>query len=288
MSKLLDIIKEAEVKGEAIGHFNFSNLEGFWGIVRAADRVGRPVILGLSEGEGDFVGLDQAVALVRSIQGQVSVPVFLNADHFYSVEKVSQATTAGFDSVIFDAGEHSLDDNISKTKKAIDTVRQINPDIVTEGEIGYIGKSSKLLEEIPVDFIEKNYLTEPEEAKKFVLETGVDLLAPAVGNIHGMLKHSANPELDINRIKEIREMAGVPLVLHGGSGITKDNLISAIKAGVAVVHVNTEIRVAFRDAAKISLMENPGEIAPYKIMKSAVLAIEKVVEEKLRIFAGMV
>lgn len=288
MKSLLEVIKEAESRGEAVGHFNFSNLEGFWGIVRAADRVGRPVILGLSEGEGDFVGLDQAVALVRSIQDQISVPVFLNADHFYSVEKVTQATRAGFDSVIFDAGEHTLEENISQTKKAIEAVRQINPDIVTEGEIGYIGKSSKLLEEIPADFIEKNYLTDPDEAKKFVVETGVDLLAPAVGNIHGMLRHSANPELDIKRIRDIREACGVPLVLHGGSGITKANLTSAIQAGVAVVHVNTEIRVAFRDSAKISLMDNPDEIAPYKIMKPAVLAVEKVVEEKLRIFANMV
>lgn len=288
MKSLLEVIKEAEGQGEAIGHFNFSNLEGFWGIVKAAEKVGKPVILGLSEGEGDFVGLEQAVALVKSLEGKVSVPVFLNADHSYSIDRAVSAAQAGFDAVIFDGGEMELAENIKKTKQAIEEIKKINPNIISEGEIGYIGKSSKLLEEIPSDFIEKNHLTDPDEARQFVTETGVDLLAPAVGNIHGMLKHSANPELDIERIRKIRESAGVPLVLHGGSGITDQNLKDAIGAGISVVHVNTEIRTAFRDAVRLSMAENPEEVAPYKIMKPAVLAIEKVVEQKLRIFSKMI
>lgn len=288
MKSLLEVIKEAEEKGEAIGHFNFSNLEGFWAIVRAADEIGRPVILGLSEGEGNFVGLAQARALVDSVKKEISVPVFLNADHFYSMEKVEQAARAGFESVIFDGGELSFAENLEKTAQSVEAARKINPDIVVEGELGYIGKSSRLLDEIPEDFTAKNRPTDPYEAAEFVAKTGVDLLAPAVGNLHGMLKNSPNPNLDIELIRKIRQSAGVPLVLHGGSGITDDNLKEAIKAGMSVVHVNTEIRTVFRDTTKASLLENPDEVAPYKIMKPTVLAMQKKVADKLRIFSNMV
>ncbi len=157
--------------------------------------------------------------------------------------------------------------------------------MMVEGELGYIGTSSKLLDNIPDDVItEGDGLTTPDHATEFVTSTGVDLLAPAVGNIHGMLKHSHDPRLDIKRIEAIREMAGVPLVLHGGSGTVDEDFTSAIQAGVAIIHINTELRVAYRDALKLSLQEYPDEVAPYKILKPAVLAIEKVTANRLRLF----
>ena len=130
-------------------------------------------------------------------------------------------------------------------------------------------------------------LVKPEQAAEFVRQTGVQLFAPAVGNIHGMLKEQTDPALDIARIKLIREAAGVPLVLHGASGNTDDDLRRAIAAGVAVIHISTELRVAYRDALKRSLQENPEEVAPYKILKPALLAMQKVVENKLKIFNNL-
>ena len=117
-------------------------------------------------------------------------------------------------------------------------------------------------------------------------KTGVDLLAPSVGNLHGMLKHAANPALDISRIASIREAAGVPLVLHGGSGITDDDFRNAIRAGMAIVHINTEIRKAWRDAVKAALSGDENEVAPYKLLQGAKEAVRSVVEERVKLFTG--
>jgi fructose-bisphosphate aldolase, class II len=285
MQTLRECINDAEAKQVAIGHFNISNLEGLWGIFRAAESLHLPVIIGVSEGERDFVGVRQTAALVKSIRDQFNYPIFLNADHTYSFEKVKEAVDAGFDSVIFDGAKLPLEDNIRETKRCVDYARSVSPEIIVEGEIGYIGSSSKILDEIPEGVkTDRANLTHPDDAERFVKETGVDMLAPAVGNIHGMFRGGSDPALDIELVKMIREASGVPLVLHGGSGNSADDFVKAIDAGVAIVHINTEIRIAFRDAVKLSLQEKPDEVAPYKIMSSAVKEIQKVVTKKLELF----
>jgi fructose-bisphosphate aldolase class II len=117
-----------------------------------------------------------------------------------------------------------------------------------------------------------------------VKETGVDLLAPAVGNIHGMLKNAPNPRLDIPRIRAIREAAGIPLVLHGGSGISDEDFVSAIDAGVSVIHISTEIRVAWRRGIENAVHEVES-IAPYKLMENVVSAVQDVVQKRLKLFS---
>ncbi len=283
MKSLIEIVKDAESKKTAIGHFNISNIEGLWGIFKAAQALNLPIIIGLSEGERDFVGVKQAVALVKSLRQEFNYPIFINADHTYSFERVKEAVDAGFDAVIFDGAKLPIEENIRITKECVAYAKSKNPDILVEGEMGYIGTSSKLLEKIP-EGVSLEHLTTPEEAARFVKETGVDFFSPSVGNIHGMLKNAPNPKLNIERIKEIRQAAGVPLVLHGGSGISDDNFKEAIKAGISTIHINTEIRLAYRDAVKNFLDKNPDEIAPYKIMKGAVEAIQKVVWERLKLF----
>ena len=281
---LKEYIAEAREKGVAIGHFNISNIEGLHAVFNAAKSLNLPVIIGVSEGERDFVGVHEAVALVKSIREENRYPIFLNADHTYSLGRVKEAIDAGFDAVIFDGAKLSLEENINITKQCVEYAREKNlakgNDCLVEAELGYIGQSSKLLSEIPKGV----ELTSVADAKKFVGETGVDLFAPAVGNIHGMLKDMPEPRLNIERIKEITEATGVPLVLHGASGNTKEDIQAAIKAGTAIVHINTEVRVAYRDALKKSLADNPDEVAPYKINKPDVEAMERVVLEKLRIF----
>lgn len=293
MKTLRQYIHDARENGLAIGHFNISNLESFHGIVNAAKKLNVPVIIGVSEGERDFVGINEVVALVRSVREKTGQPVFLNADHTYSFERVKEAIDAGFDMVITDDAKGSIEENVALTRKAVEYAKETNKrdgtDILVEAEIGYIGASSKLLDSAPEGIqlnedgtIKAECLTKAEDAAKFVRETGIDLLAPAVGNIHGMIK-GGNPKLDIPRIADIAASAGVPLVLHGASGIGNDELAAAVSAGISMVHYNTELRVAYRDALKVSLAENPNEVAPYKFLASSVEAVEKVVEEKLKI-----
>ncbi len=292
MKSLRECIAEAEARKVAIGHFNISNIEGFWGVVRAARDLAVPVIIGVSEGERDFLGVRQVAALVASVRDETKPPVFLNADHTYSFDRVKEAIDAGlpdgkagFDAVIFDGSKLPLEENIIETKCCLEYARATRPEVIIEAELGYIGTSSKLLDAVPEGvLLGADNLVKPDEAHDFVSRTGIDLLAPAVGNIHGMLKNQPEPALDIERIKLLREAAGVPLVLHGASGNSDDDIRRAIAAGIAIIHINTEIRVAYRDALKQSLQENPDEVAPYKILKPAVQAIERVVRKKLTLF----
>jgi len=288
MKTLREYIKEADEKGVAIGHFNISNMEALHGIYNAAKGLNVPIIIGLSEGEEKFFGLHEAIAVVRAIRERDDYPIFINGDHHYSFESVKAGIDAGYDAVIIDAVQLPLEENIALTKKCVDYAREVGQregrDILVEAELGFIGQSSKVLDEIP-EGVSESTMTTPEDAKAFVDATGVDLLAPSVGNVHGMVK-SGNPRLHPDRVKAIREMTGVPLVLHGGSGSMDEDFVECIKAGVDIVHINTEIRVAFRESLEKSLEENK-EVAPYKYMAATVEAVEKVVEARLRLFNMM-
>lgn len=284
---LRDVIADAEARKVAVGHFNISDSEGLWAVFRAAQSLDLPVIIGVSEGERDFIGVKQVAAMVKSLREEFNYPIFLNADHTYSFERVKEAIDAGFDSVIFDGAKLSLEENIAEAKKCVECARASGRDVLIEGELGYIGTSSKVLDEVPEGAAQGDDLTKPEVAKQFVDATGVDMLAPAVGNIHGMLRSQPDPKLDIERVAAIRQTAGVPLVLHGGSGNSAEDFKAAIANGVSVVHINTELRVAYRDGLKLSLQENPDEVAPYKFMKPAVAAMQKLVETKLKLFNNL-
>jgi fructose-bisphosphate aldolase class II len=289
---LRDLISDAKAKKVAIGHFNISDLAGLHAIFNAAFKLKVPVIIGVSEGEREFIGVRQAAYLVRSFREEYNYPIFINADHTHSLEKVKEAVNAGFDAVLFDAGQKSLEENIALTKQVVDFVKSFNQsygkDVLVEGELGYIGSGSVILDRIPEGVsIKKEDLTKPEDAYKFVKETGVDLLAPAVGNIHGMFADVPNPNLDITRIAEISDVTGVPLVLHGASGNTDDDILQAISAGIRIVHVNTQLRVAWRRGLDLALLSHPKEIAPYKLFFEVVHEVEKVVLEKLKLFNNL-
>ncbi|MEK7607591.1 MAG: class II fructose-bisphosphate aldolase [Patescibacteria group bacterium] len=285
MKTLGEYVADAVERKVAIGHFNISNIEGFWAVVRAAQELNVPVIIGVSEGERSFIGLTQVKALVEAHVRETGQPVFLNADHTYSFDKVKEAVDAGYDAVIYDGTEQSFDDNVKTTRKCVEYAKKKNKNILVEGELGFIGKSSKILSGIPAGVkISEEFLTKPAEAKKFVVETAVDLLAPAVGNIHGMLVGGKDPALNIKRIREISDAVKIPLVLHGGSGNSAEDFKAAIDAGVAIIHINTELRVAFRNTLRRTLEDNPNEITPYKIMKPSVSTMQNVIVEKLKIF----
>ena len=279
MKTLHEYIQDAEKKGIAIGHFNISNSDGFWAVVLAAKDLNVPVIIGVSEGERDFIGVREVAAMVRAYRDATGQPVFLNADHTYSFDRVKEVVDVGFDMVIIDGTELSFEDNVAMTKKSVEYAYSVNPNIIVEAEIGFIGKSSKLLDKVPDGVT----VTTPEEAKAFVEATGAHMLAPAVGNVHGIVK-GGEPALQIEVIRKIKESAQVPLVLHGASGNSDSDVTAAIDAGISIVHVNTELRVAYRGGIIKSLQENPDEVAPYKFLKGARVAMQKVVEEKLKVF----
>ena len=289
MKTLREYIKEADEKGIAIWHFNISNLEALHGIYNAAKKLGVPVIIGMTEGEEAFVGMDEGVALIRELREKDNYPIFLNGDHHYSFETVKAAIDAGYDSVIIDAVKLPLDENIALTKKCVEYAHEVgqreNRDILVEAELGFIGQSSKMLDAIP-EGVSDATMTTPEDAKAFVDATGVDMLAPSVGNVHGMVR-GGNPRLHPERVKAIREATGVPLVLHGGSGTMAEDFIECIKNGIDIVHINTEIRVAYKEALEKSLKDHPEEVAPYKYLPEAVEAVERVVYDRLKLFSGI-
>ncbi|MFA6315409.1 MAG: class II fructose-bisphosphate aldolase [Candidatus Paceibacterota bacterium] len=288
MLSFREYIAQAKADKKAIGHFNVSTLDGIHAVVDVAEEMRIPIIIGLSEGERDFVGVREVAALVKSIRESRNLPVFLNADHTYSFERVKEAIDAGFDSIIIDGAQLSFEENIKVAKKCVEYARSVaqkeNRDILIEGELGFIGTSSKILDSIPEGVaVSEKSMTKPSDAVRFVHETGVDMLAPAVGNVHGMVK-GGEPALNPKVVAEISTATGIPLVLHGASGNSASDIRSCIDAGVAIVHINTELRIAYRAGLVKSLSENPEELSPYKYLKPAKLAMQAVIREKISIF----
>lgn len=279
MKTLRESLAWAEEKRVALGHFNISDSEGFRAVVESATALGVPVIIGVSEGERDFIGVPEIVALVNAERAK-GLPVFLNADHTYSVEKIKEAIDAGFDAVLFDGVTKPYEENVSMTRECVAYAKSKGNGVLVEAELGFIGQSSKILDKIPEGVTEETQ-TEPEDAQKFVEETGVDLFAPSVGNIHGIVK-GGEPNLNIKRIKTITSTVGVPLVLHGASGNSDEDIRSAIDAGIRIIHVNTEIRIAYKTGVEEGLESN--EVAPYKFMAKGIEEMKKVIISKLRLF----
>jgi len=282
MKTLRDTIADFQASGRAIGHFNFSDSNQLKAIAEAARETGLPVIAGLSEGERSFFHTSLARAMIDVYRSE-GVDIFLNADHTYSTEKVQRAISAGVDSVVVDGAKLPFEENVHLLTACVKYARASGRDVVMEGELGYIGTSSMQLDSLPEGVTEAN-ITTVEDAKKFVEETGIDCFAPAVGNVHGMLKNAKEPKLHPDRVKEIAVATGLPLVLHGASGNTEEDIKECIKAGVAIVHINTELRVAYRDALRASLQKE--ETTPYKFLEPAVETIKRYLIGKMKVFAG--
>lgn len=282
MKTLREAVGEAREKKIALGHFNVSDSNQFNAIIAAAQEAQLPVLVGASEGEREFFGVKNLATLVAAARAQ-GMPVYLNADHTYSIEKVKEAIDAGFDSVIFDGSHLPMEENIAKTREAVAYARASGRDVLIEGEIGKIGQSSKILDAVPDD-VDKD-LTKPEDAAHFVHESGADMLAPAVGTLHGILRSGASPKIDTARIAEIAAATGIPLVLHGGSGSTDADFVASARAGMAIIHINTDIRIAYRKGIEAGLAKNADEIAPYRFLAPGVEGVKTMTRRYLELFA---
>jgi len=243
------------------------------------------VVVGVSESEREFVGVRRAVALVRAMRDE-GLHIFLNADHTHSLEKAEEAARAGFDMVVFDASEKPIEENIGLTRRAVEALKSINSAILIEGEVGYIGSGSELHDKRP----ENIHMTEPADARGFVAETRIDLLSPSVGTTHGMIpsmvRGAEHKRLDIPRIAAIKDAVRVPLTLHGGSGTDAEDFRKAIKAGITMIHINTELRVAWRTGLIEALQKNSDTVAPYKLLPEVVAKVKAVVQQRLALFNG--
>src|SRR5262252_6194700 len=280
---LRDVLTRLQTEGAALGHFNVSDHVLLKAVVAAAAETRLPVLIGASEGEREFFGARQLAALVKSEREESDLPIFLNADHTHSLAKAIEAAKAGFDAVTIDFSALPFEENVARTKETVEAIRAINPAILAEGEIGDIGTGSEIKETA-----QGGKLTTPEEARQFVEATGIDNLAPAVGNMHGMLKSmvqgKAKKHLDLERIAQIKKAAGVFLTLHGGSGTDDEHFRKAIAAGINIIHINTELRVAWRESLDKSLSRDPNEVVPYKILRPVVDSVKQVVSSRLRLF----
>ena len=287
MQFLRQVLERANTEKRAIGHFNISDLVALKATFEAARDLNVPVVVGVSEGERKFMGTRQVAAIVRSLREEFDFPIFLNADHTHSLPLALEAAHAGFDWIVFDLSALPFEENVRQTRAAVEALKAINPEILVEGEIGDIGSGSEIHDTAPD--LQKG-LTTPEQARQFVAETRVDTLAPAVGNMHGMLKTmvagNSKKRLDLERIRAIKDATGMFMTLHGGSGTDDDDFRAAIASGITVVHINTEVRLAWRRGFDQALANQQEEIVPYKLLPQVVGTVKQVIAARLSLFSG--
>jgi len=280
-----DWFNKARAEGFAIGAFNVDNMDIFKAVCIAGENKRSPVMLEFSQGEIGYFGLKNIVDLIINAREEYGIPILLNLDHSKSVEDcIAAIDQAGFDNVHFDGSDLTYEKNVEETKKVVDSAHKKG--LLVEAEIDKIAGSSDIHdEEIDIKLLKQSY-TDPQKAAKFVKETGVDMLATAFGNVHGTFP--VQPNLDINLLSKIREV--VPscfLSLHGSSGIPAEQVKTAINVGKIVkVNLNTELRVAYREAIGEELSENPNEYASYKLSSDVIMAVAAVVEAKIDVFGS--
>lgn len=274
-----ELYEKARKEGYAIGAFNVSTLEAIKAIINAAMKLRSPVIIETSENELNYLDPALVYDIVHELAKDLRIPVGLHLDHGKSVEMVKRAIKAGYTSVHLDGSSLPYEENVKLTTEA--ALYAHEKGLTVEGELGHVSGSSELhKEEIIID---KKMLTDPVQAKEFVEVTKIDILAVSIGNIHGMYKNEK--KLDFARLAEIKEI-GLPMSLHGGSGISDDQVRRAIGSGITKVNINTELREAYTNTLKEELAEFPDEIVPYEYLPEEIEAIEDVVEKKIRLFGS--
>jgi len=282
---LKKLLQKAEKGNYAIGAFNTFNLETTLGIARAAVNLKAPVIIQVSETTIIYAGLKPITHIVETIAKNeaVGVPVVLHLDHGRKFSSVAECIEAGFTSIMIDASDLAIDENTKITKMAVDYAHK--RDIWAQGELGRVIKDVK---EVAKEGVREDIMTKPEEAEKFVKETGVDTLAVMIGNVHGIDKMmNGVPKLDYKRLEMIKSKVGnVPLVLHGACGIKGAEIRKAIDLGIRVINIDTEIRMDFTTALKESLMKYKSEIDPRAIMEEPINAVQRLVEKKIKMFGS--
>jgi len=265
----------AEKKKRAIGQFNFSTLEQLKGIVQSAKETKTPIILGTSQGEANFFGIEEAI-LLRDYYRKSFPHIYLNFDHGKDIKLIKKAIDLGYDCIHHDGSALSFKENIKKTKKIVKYAHKKG--VLVEGEIKSIKGGSETHKGI-LKF-EKERFENITQAKEFVKKTKVDSLAINIGNVHGT--YSKPIRLNIDLLKEINKNIPVFLALHGGSGTKEADIKKAIKNGIVKININTELREVWKKSLLKSLKTET--IKPYKILLPVIEAIERKTKEKIKLF----
>ena len=277
-----EMLKEAQKGRYGIGAFNANNMEIIQAIIETAEEEKSPVILQASQGAIKYAGLDMIVAIVKVMAEKADVPVALHLDHGTDYYQNIKCLRAGFTSLMYDGSKLPFDENVKMTKKVVEMAHAC--DIPVEAELGQIGKMGDSDEPgVALDRV-KESMAVPEEAVKFVELTEIDFLAAAVGTIHGCRTPFA--KLDIPRIEKIRELTGVPLVLHGASGADDEEIKKGIAAGICKINIDTRIRMQFTEKMREVIKTNPQEIDPRKILGPAKEAAKEIIRDRIRVFGS--
>lgn len=264
----------------ALAQFNFSSAEQLQGIVRAAAKLRSPLLVGTSEGDANFLGMRQAVAMVGAYRKEFNIPTFLNFDHGRSLQSIKLAIEAGYDAVHIDASRLGLAENILLTKKVVALAKKHGIGVV-EGEIGEIPGHSTVYRSRAG---KKGMFSDPKEARRFAKETRVDSLAVNIGSAHGIYK--GGERLNLPLLQEIKKQVQCFLVLHGGSGVNQKDVLQGIKLGIVKINISTDLRLAFSQTLRKVLRKNPEEISPYNIFPPVIEAVQKIVEEEIQFFGS--
>lgn len=273
-----ELLEKAMREKYAVGAFNANNIEMVQAIVEAAEEENAPVILQASQGAIKYAGLENITAIVKNAAAMAKVPIALHLDHGTDYEQNVKCLRIGFTSLMFDGSKLPYEENISITRKVVEMGHAVG--VPVEGEIGRIAGTE---DHITVSEVEAS-MTEPEEALRFVQDTGVDSLAVAVGSVHRMKKKEA--KLDHERIRNIAELVKIPLVLHGSSGVMDDEMKKGIKEGLCKINVATQLNMAFVEGMKKALNEKPEEVDPRKILAVSKELLKKVVKDRIRVFGS--
>ena len=286
----------------AVGAFNVSNMEWLQGITLAAEELGSPAIVALSEGAIKYAGFRNIVSMVRLAAEEKKVPISLHLDHGKDMDIVAKCIDEGFTSVMIDGSALPFEENVAVTAKVVEKARPRG--VSVEGELGKLAGI-----EDNVSVAERDaMLTDPARAEEFVERTGVDALAIAVGTSHGAYKFKGEANLAFDRISEIASRVKALLVLHGASGVRQEDvdlanrfgaairgakgvpdaaIVEAIRRGICKVNIDTDIRIAFNAHVRKALAEKPEEIDPRKVLGPGRDAIAAVVREKIRLFGSV-
>ena len=268
-----DMLAKAQKEGYAVGAFNVENMEMVKAVIAAAEEMKAPVMLQTTPSTVKYGTLKTYQAMVRAEAERATVPVCLHLDHGNSFELAAQAIHEGYTSIMIDGSHESFERNIELTKKAVDMAKACG--IPVEAELGKVGGKEDDLE------CEEDTNTDPQEAKEFVERTGVDSLAIAIGTAHGF--YAKTPVLDKERVSEVKALVSVPLVLHGASGLSDDDVKECVKRGMCKVNFATELRVAYTDAGKKLLAENPEVFDPKKLGVVGVEAVKELVKNRMTV-----
>lgn len=281
---MLTHIKEL-FQGDVVGKFaypafNTINLETTLGIIAAAEEVGVPIIMETSEGAIKYAGLTTMFEMMATLAVKAKVPIALHMDHGKDVEQLKQGIELGYSSAMIDHSQSTFEDNVRDTKELVEFAHAEGAWV--QGEIGKIRGTEDWVSVSEAGAL----LTDPEEAELYVEATKVDTLACSFGTVHGIIKMTGEAEahVDVNRIKEVYDRVKLPLVLHGASGVPEDVISQAIVNGIAIINIDTELRIAYSKALRQSLLDQPQEVDPRKIMKPVIEAVKDAAIIKLKQF----